>query len=132
VAAEIAPGSWRWPVRWIDTVDGHPVVWCGERRHVRDLPANTPAWVLAARLGSPDLADRIGLNGDLLVAGVDLRGRAGDVPEVVLRAAYRAGLLDRAVAGPEPAGRATTPANDQLPRSLPLTATDPRRGSQIH
>jgi hypothetical protein len=117
VAAEIAPGSWRWPVRWIDTVDGYRVVWCGERRHVRDLPANTPAWALAARLGSPDLADRIGLNGDLLVAGVDLLGQAGDVPEVVLRAAYRAGLLDRAVARPVQPGtapccyRPTSPAS---------------------
>jgi hypothetical protein len=94
VAAEITPGSWRWPVRWVDTVEGLPVVWCGERRKVRDLPANVSAWVLAAWLGCPDLADRIGLNGELLVAGVGLRGWAGDVPEVVVRAACRAGLLD--------------------------------------
>jgi hypothetical protein len=100
VAADIAPGSWRWPVRWVDTVDGDPVVWCGERRNVGDLPTNASAWVLAARLGCPDLADRIGLNGELLVAGVDLRGRAADVPEVVVRAAYRAGLLDRSMDSP--------------------------------
>jgi hypothetical protein len=102
VAADIAPGSWRWPVRWMDTVDGYRVVWCGERRHVRDLPANTFAWVLAARLGCPDLADRIGLSGDLLVAGVNLTGRAADVPDVVVQAAYRAGLLDQPA--PYPAG----------------------------
>jgi hypothetical protein len=95
IAAEFAPGSWRWPVRWTDTVDGHWMVWCGERRNVRDLPANTTAWMLAARLGCPDLADRIGLNGDLLIAGIDPDERVGDVPDVVVRAARRAGVLDQ-------------------------------------
>lgn len=99
LTAEIAPGSWRWPVRWVDTVDGDRVVWCGERRNVGGLPSNASAWVLAARLGCPDLADRIGLNGELLVVGMDVRGRLGDVPAVVVRAAYRAALLDPSLDG---------------------------------
>ncbi len=94
VAVDTAPGRWRWPARWIDTVNGCRLVWCGERRNVRDLPVNMSAWALAARLGCPDLADRIGLNGDLLVAGIDGDGRAGHVSDVVVRAAQRSGLLD--------------------------------------
>lgn len=94
VAAEAAPGRWRWPARCIDTVDACRLVWCGERRNVAGLPANMSAWALAARLGCPDLADRIGLTGDLLVAGIDGDGRAADVPDVVVRAAQRSGLLD--------------------------------------
>jgi hypothetical protein len=93
IGAQIAPGSWWWPPRWVDTVEGHPVVWCGERRNVADLPANTAAWVLTARLGCADLAERIGLNGDLLLAGIGRDGRACQVPDVVVEAARRAGLL---------------------------------------
>jgi hypothetical protein len=51
--------------------------------------------MLAARLGCPDLADQIGLNGDLLIAGIDPDERVGDVPDAVVRAAWRAGLLDQ-------------------------------------
>lgn len=56
VAIDAAPGQWRWPVRWMDTVDGCQLAWCGERRNVPDLPVNPLAWVLADRLGCPDLA----------------------------------------------------------------------------
>jgi hypothetical protein len=101
VAADLGPGSWRWPVRWVDTAAGQPVVWCGERRRVQDLSVNGSAWVLAARLGCPDLADRIGLNGDLLVAGLGADGRPVDVPAPVVVAARRAGLLDAPVLGAE-------------------------------
>jgi hypothetical protein len=94
VAADTAPGRWRWPARWIDTVDGCRLVWCGERRNVAGLPVNKSAWALAARLGCPDLADRIGLNGDLLVAGIDGDGRAGHVSDMVVRTAQRSGLFD--------------------------------------
>jgi hypothetical protein len=97
IAADLGPGSWRLPVRWIDTVSGQPVVWCGERRRVQDLPANSSAWAIAARLGCPDLADRIGLNGDLLIAGLGADGRPVDVPAPVVDAARRAGLLDAPV-----------------------------------
>jgi hypothetical protein len=98
IAAEAAPGSWRWHPLWGDTVDGgHPVVWCGERRNVVDLPANGAAWVLAARLGCPELADRIGLNGDLLLAGIGPDRQMCDVPIRVVHAAQRAGLLDPSV-----------------------------------
>lgn len=93
LATDAAPGTPRWPPRWVDTVDGHPLLWCGERRNVADLPANTSAWALAARLGCADLAERIGRNGDSVIAGVRCDGRAGDVPDVVVQAAYRTGLL---------------------------------------
>lgn len=92
VGAEAAPGGSCWPVRWVDTIDGDQVAWCGERRNLAALPANASAWMLAARLGCADLADRIWLNGDLLLAGIDLDGRAADVPDVVVQAAHRAGL----------------------------------------
>lgn len=94
VAAGLGPGGWRWPVRWVDAAYGHQVLWCGERRRLRELPPNGSAWVLAARLGYPDLVDRIGLNGDLLVTGVSTDGHPVDVPEQVTSAAHRAGLLD--------------------------------------
>lgn len=92
VDADAAPGGPRWPVRWVDTIDGDQVVWCNERRNVAALPANTSAWMLAARLGCADLADRIGLNDDLLLVGIDRDGRATHVPDVVVQAAHQAGL----------------------------------------
>jgi hypothetical protein len=85
-------GGWRWPVRWVDAVAGQQVVWCAERRRHQELAANGSAFALAARLGCPDLADRIGLNGDLLVAGIGSDGRLTDVPDPVVNAAARAGL----------------------------------------
>jgi hypothetical protein len=100
IDSQVGPGTWRWPPRWVDTVGGHPVVWCGERRNVADLPANTAAWVLAARLGCADLAERIGLNGDLLLAGIGPDGRACEVPELVVEAARGAGILDQHAGGP--------------------------------
>lgn len=109
LGVDVAPGSPRWPPRWVDTVEGHPVLWCGERRNVTDLPANTSAWALAARLGFADLAERIGLNGDLVIAGIHSDGRAGDVPEVVVQAAHRTGLLPVPVGTGAPrTGHATT------------------------
>lgn len=97
IAADAAQGGSRWPARWVDTIDGHPVVWCGERRNVAAPPANASAWMLAARLGCADLTDRIALNGDLMLAGIDRDGRAADVPDVVVQAARRAGLHNRPV-----------------------------------
>jgi hypothetical protein len=93
LGVEAAPGGTRWPPRWVDAVDGHPVLWCGERRHVADLPVNDKAWMLAARLGCADLAERISLNGDLVIAGIRSDGQASDVPEVVVQVAHRTGLL---------------------------------------
>lgn len=106
IGAQVAPDSWRWPPRWVDTVGGHPVVWCRERRNVADLPANTAAWVLAARLGCADLAERIGLNGDLLLARIGPDGRACEVPDVVVDAARRAGILHQRIGGPADRDRA--------------------------
>jgi hypothetical protein len=105
VGAEAVPGGSCWPVRWIDTIEGDQVAWCGERRNVAALPANASAWMLAARLGCADLADRIWLNGDLLLAGIDRDGRAADVPDVVVQAAHRAGLHHRPASEPERPGR---------------------------
>ena len=102
IPADLAPGGWRWPVRWVDTAFGQQVLWCGERRRVQELPANGSAWVLAARLGYPDLADRIGLNGDLLVTGVSADGHPADVPDQVTSAAQRAGLLGSPIPGRKP------------------------------
>jgi hypothetical protein len=93
LGVELAPGSRWWPERWVDNFAGQGVMWCGERRRIWELPANGSAWMLAARLGSPDLAERIGLNGDLLVAGLTPDGLPCDVPDLVLDAARRAGLL---------------------------------------
>jgi hypothetical protein len=93
VAAERAPGTRWWPVRWVDAFCGEGLVWCGERRRVRELPVNEAAWTLAARLGCPDLVDQIRLNGNLLLAGLTADGRPCDVPDLVVDAARRAGLL---------------------------------------
>jgi hypothetical protein len=97
VGAKAVPGGSCWPVRWVDTIDGDQVAWCGERRNLVALPVNASAWMLAARLGCADLADRIGLNGDLLLAGIDRDGRAADAPDAVMQAAHRAGLHHRPV-----------------------------------
>lgn len=85
--------GWPLPVKWTDTCGKHRYAWCGERRNLPDLPANADSLVLAARLGHADLADRIGLRGDLLLAGVDPDGAPTDVPETVLEAALAAVLL---------------------------------------
>jgi hypothetical protein len=93
-----APGpgdgrGWPWPVKWTDAIDGQRFAWCGERRCLADLPENPAAFAVAARLGQADLADRIGLRGNLLLAGIDADGAPVDVPAVVVRCAVRAGLL---------------------------------------
>jgi hypothetical protein len=72
---------------------------------VADLPDNPGALLLAARLGCVDLADRIGLRGDLLLAGIGPDGSPADVPAPVLDAAIRGGLLHDET--PNVAGRGT-------------------------
>jgi hypothetical protein len=96
IGSQVALGTWR----WIDTVGGYPVVSCGQHRKVADLPANTSAWVFAARLRYADLAERICLTGDLLLTGIGPDARARSVPELVVEVARRAGLLDQHVDGP--------------------------------
>lgn len=88
-----ALSGWPLPIKWVDAVGGHGLAWCGERRRRVDLPQNRAAFLVAARLGCPDLADRIGLHGDLLLAGIDSCGGLADVPPVVVSAAAQAGLL---------------------------------------
>ncbi len=96
--ADYTPGDgprlgWPRPIKWIETIDGHHIVWCGERRSVARLPENLAALTITARLGRADLADRIGLRGDLLITGIDTTGGPADVPRTVIQAAARAGLL---------------------------------------
>jgi hypothetical protein len=123
--ADFTPGDgprlgWPQPIKWVETIDGHRVVWCGERRCVPDLPQNLAAFTVAARLGCADLADRIGLRGDLLLAGIDASGGPADVPETVILAAVGAGLLTEtdgsvapgAGAGRSRRGRPGSPAAD--------------------
>lgn len=86
-------GGWPLPVKWTDAIDGQRFAWCGERRGLADLPENLAAFAVAARLGQADLADRIGLRGDLLLAGIDADGAPADLPTVIVRCAVRAGLL---------------------------------------
>lgn len=62
-------------------------------RRVDASPVNAAAWALTARLGCPDLAERIGLHGDLLLAGVTTDAWPSDVPLPVIEAARRAGLF---------------------------------------
>lgn len=104
-AVGTAAGRRPWPVKWIDTVDGQPIMWCGDRR-TATLPGNSAAFALAAGLGCADLADRIGLHGDLLIAGALPDGTPADVPEPILDAARRTGLLPADDAGPRAPGSA--------------------------
>ena len=46
--------------------------------------ANTQVGALTARLGYPELADRVGLDGDLLLTGTHTDGQAADVPTGIL------------------------------------------------
>jgi hypothetical protein len=96
--ADFTPGDgprrgWPKPVKWVETIDGHHIVWCGERRGVPGLPANPAALTVAMRLGCADLDDQIGLRGDLLLAGIDASGGPADVPQTVVQAAISSGLL---------------------------------------
>jgi hypothetical protein len=96
--ADFTPGDdprlgWPQPIKWVETIGEHGIAWCGERRAVAGLPQNLAAFTVAARLGCADLADRIGLRGNLLLAGIDASGGPADIPEVVVRAAVASGLL---------------------------------------
>jgi hypothetical protein len=99
-------------VKWVQTIDGHHIVWCGERRRLADLPANPAALTVAARLGCADLADRIGLRGDLLLAGIDAAGGPADVPATVLQAAISSGLLRETDRGQRRAPQSATVVAD--------------------
>jgi hypothetical protein len=68
-----------------------------EQRRTEGYPPNERAAVLAARLGWIDLADKVGLHGDLLVVGAHDPHRDSDVPEAIVRAAIQSGLI-----GPDP------------------------------
>jgi len=57
------------------------------------LVENQRGVVLAARLGVIDLVDRMGLRGNLFLTGPATDGHLTEVPEAVLEAAHRAGLL---------------------------------------
>jgi hypothetical protein len=94
--------GWPQPVKWVGTLQGQTVVWCGERRGVAGLPENLAAFTVTARLGCAGLADRIGLRGDLLLAGIDAAGGPTDVPECVVQAALGSGLLVEADRGVVP------------------------------
>lgn len=71
-----------------------------ERRVTKGLAGNERAAVLAARLGYVDREWLADLRGDVLVLGCDGRLDDANVPQGVLEAASRAGLLrDQAAAG---------------------------------
>ncbi len=118
VAVGTGPGSWRWPIKWADTLAGQTVMWCGERRRVIELPVNAAAWALAARLGCPDLAERIGLNGYLLLTGANAPGNPADVPLPVIEAAVGTGLLRPSDAAAT-AGKPTRVSTGALRQSQP-------------
>jgi hypothetical protein len=61
---------------------------------------------LAAGLGALDPAEPNRLNGNLLIAGFHDDTRVGDVPDVVVRAARRAGLLGQSATAPTHPGDA--------------------------
>lgn len=108
--------GWPLPVKWTDTCGGHGYAWCGERRSLATLPDNPAAYLLAARLGYADLAERLGLRGDLLLAGVTADGAPCDIPHAVVHAAVAAGVL--------PPGSATWPSPQTRPIhvGLPMLA----------
>lgn len=85
--------GWPLPVKWTDTCGEHGYAWCGERRSLATLPDNPAAYLLAARLGYADLAERLGLRGDLLLAGMTADGAPCDIPHAVVHAAVAAGML---------------------------------------
>lgn len=73
-----------------------------DEREAKRLPENARAVLLAARLSWVDQIDRLRLRGDALLTGTARNGDDADVPEALLAAARRTGLL------PDPA----TPAPD--------------------
>jgi hypothetical protein len=78
----------------IESLDGIGYcVYADLDRVTRGLPVNARIAVLAARLGWIDLVDRAQLRGDLLIVGADDQGNDTDVPDTVIEAAQRCGLL---------------------------------------
>jgi hypothetical protein len=76
------------------SVDGQGYcVYLDDERLAKALPENPRAVFLAARLAWIDQVDRIGLRGDALLVGTGLSGEDADLPEPVLHAARRTGLL---------------------------------------
>ncbi|MBI1758317.1 MAG: hypothetical protein HYR62_03700 [Actinobacteria bacterium] len=73
--------------------DGAHTVYQDAAREMKALPDNPRAARLAARLGWPYLTGPTPLRGDALVLGLDEHGADADVPDVVLAAAVREGLL---------------------------------------
>jgi hypothetical protein len=112
-AGEDGERGWPRPVKWVDRVGGQRFAWCGELRELAELPENRAAFTITARLGQADLADRIGLRGDLLLAGIDSDGAPIDVPDAVVQAAVRSGLLTVREGDP----RSCVPASHGLGRS---------------
>lgn len=75
-------------------VDGHAyVVMLDEHRVAKGLPGNQRAAVLAARLGYIHREGLAGLRGDALIVGLGPGGIDTDVPDGVVAAAARFGLL---------------------------------------
>lgn len=75
--------------------DGHSyVVVLDEHRVTKGLPGNQRAAVLAARLGHLNRRWLADLRGDVLIVGLGRGGTDTDVPDGVIDAAARSGLLD--------------------------------------
>jgi hypothetical protein len=111
--------GWPLPVKWTDIWCEHRYVWCGERRSLAILPDNPAAYLLSARLGYADLVERIGLRGDLLLAGMTADGTPCDIPHAVVHAAIAAGLL--------PPGTTTWPSPHTRPMRVGLPMPSARR-----
>jgi hypothetical protein len=76
------------------TVDGHSyVIMLDEHRVPKGLPGNQRAAALAARLGHLNRAWLADLCGDALIVGCGRGGADADVPDGVIDAAARSGLL---------------------------------------
>jgi hypothetical protein len=71
------------------------VVLLDERRVPKGLPSNQRAAVLAARLGHVNRQWLADLRGDALIVGVGRSGSDADVPDGVIDAAARSGLLPK-------------------------------------
>jgi hypothetical protein len=94
------PGTRRAVVvaRWVDVADGQAYCWWEPADHQPEGSGSSPrsnerAFLLAARLGCVDLADRIGLHTDVLLSGLAQDGAPTDVPGPILDAARRGGLI---------------------------------------